>query len=333
MGLLGGMGGKKFCVVGDMIVDHYRFLRQSKLSPEAPVIIFSPEREEFRPGGAGNVANNLAALGAHKVFLCSVVGDDWTNYKTRHGDVVAASMAFAGLGVKKTFVASRSKVTTIKERIVTPRQQVARIDIQNTAYLCREDEDALISKATPLILESDAVVFSDYAHGVMTERVCRALMRVSIDNGKPTIIDAKSKGAMSNYRGCTIAMPNSSEAREITGLSDEFSDSDVAMSMLKDMRAKAIAITMGKDGVLLATGGSTKVFPPLAGEEVVDVTGAGDTAAATTAAALGLGASYDEAMRLSQAAAGVVVRKLGTATATAAEVEAAMAEYDGRRQG
>jgi D-beta-D-heptose 7-phosphate kinase/D-beta-D-heptose 1-phosphate adenosyltransferase len=337
MGALDGLRSKKFCVIGDMIVDHYRFVRQSKLSPEAPVIIFRPEREEFRPGGAGNVANNLSALGAQKVFLCSVVGEDWKNYRTHYGDVIAANMPFAKDYtrdvVMKTFVVSRSKRTTIKERVVTPRQQVARIDLQDTTPLCCEDEDALISKATPLIRESDAVVFSDYAHGVMTDRVCDSLMSVAIAAGKPTVIDAKSKRTMSRYRGCTIAMPNGAEARDITGLSDDFSDLDVARFMLKTMRAKAIALTLGKDGVLLVTDGGYKVFPPLAKEEVADVTGAGDTAAAMTAAALGLGTPYDEAMRLSQAAAGVVVRKLGTATASAAEVEAALEEYEGQGHG
>lgn len=324
---LDGLENKKFCVIGDLIVDHYRYLRATRLSPEAPVAIFKPVSEEWLPGGAANVANNLTAMGAD-VTLCSVVGPDWPGIR-KH---------MKPQQYRENFVVDlEGRMTTIKERLVSKSQQIARIDIQNDAEVSDKAADALVSVAKAAIEAADVIVFSDYDHGVMRGEAVVAMVVAAGD--KPTVVDTKAPNSIIKYRDCTIALPNHTEARVIADLADDFDEEDVAKFILRTMRLRAIGLTLGPKGILLVTNeqhGTDMVrsnvkatlFPPLTqkADEVVDVTGAGDTVTAAVAAGLALGMPYDETMRLANAAAGVVVMKRGVATASVEEIARALGQ-------
>jgi D-beta-D-heptose 7-phosphate kinase/D-beta-D-heptose 1-phosphate adenosyltransferase len=302
---LGALRNKKFCVVGDMIVDHYRFLKPSKLSPEAPVVIFKPDLEEYRPGGAGNVANNLGSLGG-QVRLCVAVGGDWP------------SIAPIGNYIAEACV-DPSNRTTVKERLVTKTQQIARIDLQARTPLAGEIQSKLVEKATEAVKWADVVVFSDYDHGTMTCDIVAPLITAA--KGKPIVVDSKAADTISKYKHCTIALPNNVEARHITRL-DDFDDMVVAKYMLKHMQLEALGLTLGKHGIMLCASSGTKVYQAIGdiSNEVVDVTGAGDTVTALVAAGISLGMPYHHSIVLANLAASIVVQKRGVATASIGEV-------------
>lgn len=300
------MADKKICVVGDVLVDHYRFLKPTRLSPEAPVVVFKPESEERRPGGAGNVTHNLEVLGA-QVRLYSVVGEDWPkvcpdNWKAPH-------LCLDG-----------GRTTTIKERLVTRTQQIARIDTHCGTEASQKAREELAERATEGIEWADVVVFSDYEHGVMAQEVVERLVAAASD--KPTIVDSKSKDTCWKYRGCTIALPNNIEARDMTSLHD-FDDSTVGKYIFRHMKLQAVGLTLGSKGIMLfQSTGNPVVYPAIGNtdEEVVDVTGAGDTVTAMVAAGIALGMPYHHAIALANLAASIVVQKRGVATASIEEL-------------
>jgi D-beta-D-heptose 7-phosphate kinase/D-beta-D-heptose 1-phosphate adenosyltransferase len=295
-------------VVGDVIVDHYRVLSAAKLSPEAPVIIFKPSHEEYRAGGAANVANNLEALGA-KSRLFAIAGDDWD----RFGDVAK--------GFSCTIIKQKGQTTTIKERLVTARQQVVRVDHQPRERLDSFSAAELESAVIEAIPGSSAIIFSDYDHGSLRDETTQRIIFKARELGVPVVVDSKAKETIARYKGATMALPNHHEAKMITGL-EEFDDEHVARFMLRTMGLQAIGVKSGPRGILFADKGGNKMYPALEHEdEVVDVTGAGDTVTATVAAGMSLGMAYDAIMRLANVSAGIVIRKMGTATASRAEVE------------
>lgn len=299
----------KFVVLGDFIVDRYRVLQSERISPEADVIIYHQISEDYRAGGAGNVANNLATMGA-RVHLYSVGGDD-----------ISLDMIFPN-----TILADPTRKTTIKERLVTKRQQIARIDDQTREPISGEMTEQLISHLDIGLVGASALVLSDYNHGVMTKRLVAAAIHAAKDLNIPIIVDSKAPDTMLKYKGTTIVMPNHQEAISITGMA-EFDDDQVAEYLLKKMNLKSVAITLGANGILLCTPEGCQRFPPLelnTREEVKDVTGAGDTVTAATAVGLALGLSLPQVMRLANVAAGVVVKKMGVATATVEELRQAI---------
>lgn len=318
------MKGKTVLVVGDFILDYYRILKSKGQSPESETLMFKPERDEFRLGGAGNVYRNLEALGI-RARLATVVG----NICPCVPDLDGGWHTFVGLPAGPLIVTDDTRLTTTKERLVTRRQQLLRVDIQSDKPITMEAARSLVSSVNSIIHECDAIIFSDYAHGVCIPEVVQPILNKAIELGKPTIVDSKAKDSLTKYRGCTIALPNSSEAKEITKL-DDFDDTDVGKFMLRTMKMQAAAITQGPAGILLITPEGSKHFPTLCSnveEEVADVTGAGDTVAAIVAAGLSVGLPYDRIMRLANVAAGVKVQKRGVATATPDEIMSAASSH------
>ena len=313
------LGQKYIVVVGDMILDRYRILRPKKLSPEAPVLIFEPEAEELKAGGAGNVAANLIDLGVGKVKLATVLGLELANQAEK-------------LMSDPIYVIETDRKTTVKERLVTRRQQLARIDIQSNEPISLDSAKTIVSVLRNEIAIADALVFSDYDHGVCIADLVRPILEQAIERKIPIIVDSKSRDSLSKYKGATIASPNMDEAKMITKL-DEFQDEDVAKFLLKTMGLKAAAITLGPRGIMLATTEKTEIFPPLhpnINQEVIDVTGAGDTVAATIAAGMTLGMEYSDIMELANITAGIKVQKRGVATASPREILDAMENKHGR---
>lgn len=300
---------KAVLVLGDVIIDYYRTVRATRISPEREILIFEPQSESMLPGGAANVANNLISMGLGRVLLASVVGD------------IPQGFSFPG---ENLLVNSPDKQTTIKERIVTRQQQVIRIDHQS-GFPITECASAILSeKIMPLLKGTDCIVMSDYAHGVMRSDMVLPIMDMAKKLGIPTVVDSKSRDTLTKYCGCTIALPNHIEARKFYPTESFEDDMELAKRLLNDMDGDAIGLTAGKKGIVFSCQDWCRVFPPMetnTEEEVIDVTGAGDTVTAAVAAGKCLGMPYDQILEVANVAAGIVVRKKGVATASSIEIE------------
>jgi len=300
---------KKVAVVGDLIIDYYRVLKEKKLSPEVPVIVFSPVEEEIRAGGAANVANNLAELGL-SVELFTALGnnEDDAKYIT-----FMQNLRFKTFAVKKVR-------TTVKERLVTRRQALVRIDTQDIEELEESESDILINEIIGRLSEFDIVVFSDYAQGVLSHRIVTRIISACIEKNKPIIVNSKSR-EYNKYSGGTLSIYNHNDAKDITGM-HEFTEADVAKFLWKSTKDKrvtkqAVALTMGPEGILLYDPElGQSIFPVVNSNEseVIDVTGAGDTVTASVTAGMLMDLTYSELMLLGNVAASVSIKKRGTST-------------------
>lgn len=299
---------KKILVIGDFIIDHYRMLNPSRVSSEAPVLIFSGSKEEFRFGGAANVAKNLESFGMD-VTLCSVIGSE-------------PKMDFGT--IKTIFQYSCKKRTTVKERLLSMGQQLMRIDHQDTIPIGKEEADSFVQSIDRSILTSDAVVFSDYAHGTLVPDVVVPIINIAKRNCIPIVVDTKSKDIY-KYKGSTIALPNRAESISMLRIEGEVTNEEIASRLLSVMELDAIGLTLGSDGIMLMERTSgPRIFPAYRhDDEVVDVTGAGDTVTAAVAFGLASGLKLDDCMILANVAAGIVVQKLGVATVSPEEINSA----------
>ncbi len=302
-----------------MIVDHYRILSPKRISPEAPVIIYQPATAEWLPGGAGNVANNLLTLGVGQVTLAVVVGEDWDDVNP----YAIGSAQSPDLRIVKDV----GRITTVKERLITNRQQICRIDHpKNLKTISFEAVSQYLAIVEPIAKDYDVVVFSDYEHGSMVPDVIRGIIAAS--GSKPIVVDSKSKH-LTKYCGASIALPNNVEAEVMSGMAGQPRET-VASYLLGAMGLKAIGMTLGAEGIMLIDGpaGVPQVIPSLdPDEQVMDVTGAGDTVTAAVSVGLGLGMTYHQSLKFANLAAGLVVQKRGVATTTIAEIMAAAAAH------
>jgi rfaE bifunctional protein kinase chain/domain len=286
-------------VVGDVMLDRYWFGDVGRISPEAPVPVVKVDRVEERPGGAANVARNAVALGA-AVSLLSVVGRDEAGVTLRRllkrDGVTALLQTDAGLP------------TTIKLRVIARQQQLVRVDFETPP-----SHEALASKLREfqrLLRGTDAVILSDYGKGGLTHIV--NMIRMARQAGKPVLVDPKG-GDYSRYRGATLITPNRSEFREVAG--SWKSESDLtrrANALMRKLKARALLVTRSEEGMTLYQPGR-RLHVAAQAREVFDVSGAGDTVIATLGVMLARGASLEEAVRVANRAAGIVVGKFGTA--------------------
>jgi rfaE bifunctional protein kinase chain/domain len=263
------------------------------------------KREETVPGGAANVAANIAALGA-RAELLSVVGAD------REGQILRECIAERGVSVRGVFV-DRSRETTHKVRIVGEEQHIVRLDRESTHFIGPVLQDRLLKLVRDKISSWDALIISDYAKGVLTPNIAGAIVRLAQKQGKKTIVDAKPASA-EHFKGAYLFTPNSHEASVMADISDI---TQAGLILQKNLGAH-ILITRGIEGMTLFSGKKV-VNIPAKSHTVFDVVGAGDTVAATCALALAAGANLEQAAHLSNCAAGVVVQKRGTATLTLQE--------------
>lgn len=313
--LLSRVLGVRLAIVGDVMLDHFLIGTVTRISPEAPVPVVALEREFSVPGGAANVALNARALGA-EVSLVGVVGGDGPAADLR-GLLDARAVSAQHL------VTDASRPTTRKTRVATTRhQQVARIDVEQTADVTDGIESAVVAALTPALADAGAVIVSDYLKGVITPKVMAAVVRASRDRGVPVLVDPKVPH-LPLYAGATLVTPNHGEAeagvrRRIRTAADAAS---AARELRDALQVDGVLITLGEHGVWLSHG-AVEGHLPAAAREVADVTGAGDTVVATLAAALAAGASVVEAAHLAMASAGIVVTRFGTAVATLEELRA-----------
>lgn len=313
------MQDKKIMLIGDMIADVYLEGRISRISREAPVLILEHTADNVVPGGAANAVHNTATLGG-KVYAVGIVGNDFP------GQELTRILGSKGV-ITEGFIPDASRPTITKTRVMaggqaTVRQQVVRIDRENKAALSPEIEKQMISYIQQLIPQMDAVVVSDYGGATVTPTVLQAAIEACHLHGKPSIVDSRYK--VMAYKGVTLVKQNESEAAAAVGLKalDEKSLLEAGKSILADLQAEAVLITQGPDGMTLfeKTGKVTHI-PVTNVSEVYDVTGAGDTVVAAMILAVAAGATYEEAACLANFAAGIVVRKPGTATATPKELQ------------
>ncbi len=314
--LLRSMRGKRVLVLGDVMLDEFLWGRVRRISPEAPVPVVEIERESFHVGGAGNVARNVRSLQGAAV-LAGVVGADAAAARLR------SELRLAG--VEDALVeAPGGRPTTLKTRILASHQQICRADREDVEDIAPALESSLLARARTAIRNSDAVIVSDYQKGVVTRTVMRAVLTAARARRVPVLVDPKVRH-FSFYRGATLVTPNQNEAEQATGLRLR-SEGDVRAAgdrILKILGCKAALITRGEHGMSLFETGRRPAHIAAAAREVYDVTGAGDTVIATLALGLAAGARLVEAATLANAAAGIVVGKLGTATASAEEILAA----------
>lgn len=321
--LLEGFSRKKLLVLGDMVADEYWFGEPTgRMSREAPIPIFRERSHETKPGGATNPAYNARTLGA-EVHLAGVIGDD------QSGQALAAMLAAQGIDVTGLIVdASRPTYTKMRVVIGSLQQmphQVARMDRFEDGQLDPGVSRKVIEHACRLIPQIDALLLSDYENGVISQEIVEACLPAALAHGKLVCVD--SHGDLFRFRGVTVATPNQPEAeatlrRQFTTLADL---EQGGRELVQGMEAKGVLITRGSEGMsVFEAGGAVHHLPASNLAEVRDVTGAGDTVAATFTLALLAGASMLEAAQLGNIAAGLVVRKVGAATTSPEELASAI---------
>lgn len=298
-------------VVGDVMLDCYVHGATTRISPEAPVPVVRVQQEEDRLGGAGNVAVNVAALGAASA-LVGLVGDDAA------ADRVAALLSRQGVDFRLQRVAGCRTIT--KQRVMSRNQQLLRLDFEgdfpdwNVQTLQRDFDDGAA--------DVQAVILSDYDKGAL--RHCQTLIRAARAAGLPVIVDPKGQD-FERYRGATVITPNVAEFELVVGRCEsEAQLVERGQALRESLRLEALLITRSEKGMTLLTRGEPPLHLPTRAQEVYDVTGAGDTVVATLGAALAAQRPLAEAVALANAAAGIVVAKLGTATVSRDELQQAL---------
>jgi D-beta-D-heptose 7-phosphate kinase/D-beta-D-heptose 1-phosphate adenosyltransferase len=315
---LSDIGRQTVLCIGDLMLDDFVYGEVSRISPEAPAPVIRVSREDVIVGGAGNVARNIASLGAKCLFV-GVIGDDAA------GKILRSALGREKRGIASHLVIDRTRPTTRKLRFVSEHYSthLLRADWEVARPVDATTEAALIKQALALIPKAGAVVLSDYAKGVLTPKLIRAVIERARKLGKPVIVDPKG-GDYSIYRGATIITPNRKELSDATRqpVDTHAELAAAAHRLARAVGSKAVLVTLSEDGMMLHAGRAAPVHVPAYSVKVRDVSGAGDTVAAVLAVMLSAGADFESAMRAANAAASVVVGKSGTATVAAAELRA-----------
>jgi D-beta-D-heptose 7-phosphate kinase/D-beta-D-heptose 1-phosphate adenosyltransferase len=310
--------GLRVLVAGDLMLDEYLWGDVHRISPEAPVPVVRLRGESAAPGGAGNAAMNVAALGGtplvHGVIGTDAAGNTLRQFFEKHG------ISTHGL------TNDPSRPTTLKTRIVAQSQQVVRADREEDGPLTEAIESAVLASIKADLDRADAVIISDYAKGLLTPMLVREVLKAAADQGPPVVVDP-ALGDVSRYQPVTILKLNHKEAATALGNASRVScasDRELASSMgrqlLARLDARAVAITCGRDGLVLLERDGEEISVPAVNREVYDVSGAGDTVTATLALALAAGACLSAAALIANLAAGIVVGKVGTAVVSAEEL-------------
>jgi D-beta-D-heptose 7-phosphate kinase/D-beta-D-heptose 1-phosphate adenosyltransferase len=303
--------------VGDVMLDEYVSGEVDRISPEAPVPVVAVEHRTHVAGGAANAAAGIVALGG-RALLGGIAGADLP------GDHVRQAIADAGIEVDGLLV-DESRPTTTKTRVIARGQQVVRADREDASPIGAELERAVLAWAARRMPESDSVLISDYAKGVITPTLAQGVIELAQSAGKPVIVDPKGLD-YEKYRGATVATPNAHDAGRSANVHVHgYDDLVEAARRLREVCAGvALLVTRGAEGMTLFADGAPVDIATEA-RSVYDVTGAGDTVVAVLAAALGRGVGLEDAVRLANAAAGIVVGKAGTATVGLDELSARFA--------
>ncbi|HEY2956372.1 MAG TPA: D-glycero-beta-D-manno-heptose-7-phosphate kinase [Candidatus Eisenbacteria bacterium] len=310
--------GRRIAVLGDLMLDRYVWGRVERISPEAPVPVVEIDRETIALGGAGNVAANLRALGAEPVLIAAV-GDD------AGGEELRSALAARGVDPRRIEI-DRARPTTVKTRIIAHSQQVVRTDRESRADLAGAPLDRLLESLAVELPECAGLVVSDYGKGVIHEGPLDRALSLARGARIPVCVDPK-ESQIDRYRGVSILTPNQHEAGYVQGrrVVDEASLLEVGWGLQRRLDAEAVLVTRGAAGMSLFERGGRLTHLPTVAREVYDVTGAGDTVVSVVALGLAAGADFPHACYLSNHAAGLVIREVGTASCTREQLLASLA--------
>jgi rfaE bifunctional protein kinase chain/domain len=300
-------------VIGDLMIDHYIWGSATRLSPEAPVPIVNVKAESTTLGGAGNVVQNLVALGAN-VSIGGVVGNDGPA-----GELIGI---LEKEGVKTaTIIQDKSRQTTVKTRVLVGSHQLVRLDREVTEPLTAGLENELADRLAVAIENSDLIVLSDYNKGLFSKSFTRQIIKIANDHGKKVIVDPKGLN-YEKYKGAYLIKPNRKELAEAANtekIKDAADMQQAAKVIFFQTGAVYLIVTLSEEGMAIVTEQGSKLLPVKA-TEVFDVTGAGDTVIAAIAYFMALGLSIDEACELANHAAAIVIRHVGSVTTTVEEI-------------
>jgi len=301
----------KILVVGDLMIDKYLWGECNRVSPEAPVQIINVKRETEVLGGAGNVANNLVSLGSSVEVLSVIGGCEISNELRKLFKEINLSTQY--------LIEQKDRVTSKKTRIISAQQQVIRYDIESDEDINKDSEKSLIDFFKSIVNKFELVILSDYGKGVLTNIVVQEIIRIANSIGIKVIVDPKGSD-YSKYTSAYLLTPNKKEASEATGIiiSDENSLKSALAHLKKSCKLNTSLITLSEDGIAIFDD-QFRSHPTVA-KEVFDVTGAGDTVIAALGYALATKQDIDSAVILANLAAGVVVGKIGSATASFEEI-------------
>jgi D-beta-D-heptose 7-phosphate kinase/D-beta-D-heptose 1-phosphate adenosyltransferase len=318
--ILAACSGKCIAVVGDLMLDRYFWGNVSRISPEAPVPVIDLEHESLHLGGAANVAGNLASLGI-KPLLCGVAGQD------NSGRALLEIMQQAGSSTAGILTVE-NRPTTVKTRIIGNNQQIARLDREVRSPITPQEEHALLDrlqKAGDLA----GIILEDYNKGVMTHGLITRICAFAAQAEIPVFVDPKFSNFFS-YKGVTLFKPNRKEAAEALGfaLRTEQEIEKAGRELLERLECQSVLLTLGEKGMMLFQADGSIASVPTRARKVADVSGAGDTAIATLAAAIAGKATMPEAAQMANYAAGVVCEQPGIVSVNPAELCAAIALHE-----
>jgi len=301
----------KLLVIGDLMIDHYLWGACERVSPEAPVQVVNIDNETTLLGGAGNVINNLKALGAN-VDVIGIVGECETS------DELKGLLDDIEVDTKYLFI-EQDRITSKKSRIIASQQQVVRYDRESTDEINNKSQNHILDTFKKIIANYELVLLSDYGKGILTNKLTQSLINVANKYGKKVLIDPKGHD-YSKYKGAYLLTPNIKEASEATKINiiDDTSLNQAIIQLKSQCDLDVSLITLSDKGVAVYDD-EFRIHPTLA-REVFDVIGAGDTVLASLGFALACDLNIDEAIQFSNFAAGVVVGKIGSATATLNEI-------------
>jgi len=313
--ILSTIRDRKIVVLGDIMLDEFVWGDVTRISPEGPVPVVDVRRESIHLGGAANVLANLVALGSRGSVI-GVVGSDSA------GERLRSSLAELG-GQKDGLIVDHSRPSTIKTRIVAHNQLVVRADRESRKPVDGKIEDRIITCLKEALSTASAFVVSDYDKGVVTPRILEEVLPFAYER-VPVLVDPKIRN-LNSYRPATLVTPNNHEALRMSNTDDDSDEGLLKAAELIQQRLScdAVLITRGDKGMMLLENKNRPAYVKTAAREVYDVTGAGDTVIAALAAGLASGATMIEAAMFANQAAGIVVGKVGTATASADELRAA----------
>ncbi len=314
-----GFNRAKVLVVGDLILDEFIWGRVDRISPEAPVPVVWVDSENFMPGGASNVANNIRSLGG-EAYLVGAVGDD------PRGEILRSVLRKSGVHCDGV-ITDPSRPTTQKTRVIAHHQQVVRIDREKIKPLPESVLKGILGYVSDHLPECDAVIIEDYGKGVVVPRLVQEIVRLARRSGKVITVDPKVEH-FSYYRGVTTITPNHHEAASAVGfaIKDDRQLDKAGRKLLTKLGCESVLITLGENGMCLFERGKKPVKIPTVAQEVFDVSGAGDTVISAYTLARARRAGALEAAYISNCAAGIVVGKVGVAVTTREELLGRVAE-------
>jgi D-beta-D-heptose 7-phosphate kinase/D-beta-D-heptose 1-phosphate adenosyltransferase len=316
-GLLDSFHQARVLVFGDVMLDRFVYGSVDRISPEAPIPVMTVERTADMPGGAANVARNVATLGAQAVLM-GIVGDD-----PPAADLRAQLARVPSISAR--LLTDVSRPTTVKTRHVADRQQILRADIESRAPLSAQLSALVATEFRAAAALADVIILSDYGKGALSDSMAQTLIGAARELNKPVLVDPKSR-SFGKYRGATLLTPNRLELQLACGtecLTDEQVISG-ARQLIDQGICSSMVVTRGKDGMSIVEAAAPPTHLRTVAREVFDVSGAGDTAVAALSLGIAAGAGVVDAARLANVAAGIVVGKYGTAAVTPGEIVATL---------